>query len=165
MSGSAGFHTDQASRNLAKEFDDLLAPQLTGDEDLAHTIHAVHLEHVLGEINADDANLHWTIPSGDSLFNDHPLAHLMPGAGVVHHIMSDVERSRYAAELISLKPDVLLASSGAVVSALQRVTRCMVRPCVARGFVKAGVSSLASMYPVVGASALAIMDISAHEIS
>ena len=28
----------------------------------------------------------WTTPSGDSLFNDHPLAHSMPGAGVVHHI-------------------------------------------------------------------------------
>ena len=38
-------------------------------------------------------------------------------------VTSDVERSRYAAELISLKPDVLFASSGAVVSALQQVTR------------------------------------------
>jgi hypothetical protein len=28
----------------------------------------------------------WTPPSGDSLFNDHPLAHSMPVAGVVHHI-------------------------------------------------------------------------------
>jgi len=28
----------------------------------------------------------WTTPSGDSLFNDHPLAHSMPEAGVVHHI-------------------------------------------------------------------------------
>jgi hypothetical protein len=28
--------------------------------------------------------------SGDSLFNDHPLAHSMPGAGVVHHITSVV---------------------------------------------------------------------------
>jgi hypothetical protein len=28
-------------------------------------------------------------PSGDSLFNDHPLAHSMPGAGVVHHIIFD----------------------------------------------------------------------------
>jgi hypothetical protein len=28
------------------------------DDDLARTIHAVHLEHVLGEINADGANLH-----------------------------------------------------------------------------------------------------------
>src|SRR6516165_12220592 len=31
----------------------------------------------------------WTTPSGDSLFNDHPLAHSMPGAGVVHHIIFD----------------------------------------------------------------------------
>ena len=38
-------------------------------------------------------------------------------------VTSDVERSRYTAELISLKPDVLFASSGAVVSALQQVTR------------------------------------------
>jgi hypothetical protein len=30
----------------------------------------------------------WTTPSGDSLFNDHPLAHSMPGAGVVHYIKS-----------------------------------------------------------------------------
>jgi hypothetical protein len=26
-------------------------------------------------------------PLGDALFNDHPLAHSMPGAGVVHHII------------------------------------------------------------------------------
>ena len=58
MSGSAGFHADQASRNLAKEVDDLLAPQLAGDDSRARTIHAVHLEYVLGEINADGANLH-----------------------------------------------------------------------------------------------------------
>src|SRR5215468_618128 len=62
MSGSAGFHTDQARRNLAKEVDDLLTPQLTADDDLAHTIHAVNLEHVLREINADGANLHMDDP-------------------------------------------------------------------------------------------------------
>ena len=58
MGGSAGFHADQARGNLAKEVDDLLAPQLTDDDDLTRTIHAVHLEYVLGEINADGANLH-----------------------------------------------------------------------------------------------------------
>src|SRR5256714_15616830 len=31
----------------------------------------------------------WTTPSGDSLFNDPPLAHSMPGAGVVHHIIRE----------------------------------------------------------------------------
>src|SRR6476469_2555265 len=86
MSGSAGLHADQARRYLAKELDDLLASQLTGYHDFTCTIYAVHLEHVLGEINADGPNLHVDAPSGDSLFNDHPLAHSMPGAGVVHHI-------------------------------------------------------------------------------
>src|SRR5205823_2682398 len=77
----------EARRYLAKELDDLLAPQLTGDDDFAGTIYAMHLEHVLGEINADGANLHVDDPSSDSLFNDHPLAHSMPGAGVVHPII------------------------------------------------------------------------------
>ena len=58
MSGCAGFHADQASRNLAKQFNDLLPSQLSGDDDIANAIHAVHLEYVLGEINADGANVH-----------------------------------------------------------------------------------------------------------
>ena len=62
MSSSAGFHTDQARRILAKKFNDLLAPQLTADDDLARIVHAVNLEHVLGEINADGANLHLDDP-------------------------------------------------------------------------------------------------------
>ena len=36
---------------------------------------------------------------------------------------SDVERSRYAAELVALTPDVLFATSGATVGALQQATR------------------------------------------
>ena len=36
---------------------------------------------------------------------------------------SDVERYRYAAELVALKPNVLFATSGAVVGALQQATR------------------------------------------
>jgi putative ABC transport system substrate-binding protein len=53
--------------------------------------------------------LGWTI--GDNLRIDYRWA------------TSDVERSQYAAELISLKPDVLFASSGAVVGALLQATR------------------------------------------
>src|ERR1700755_3043321 len=37
----------------------------------------------------------WTTPSGDSLFNNHPMAHSMPGAGVVHHIKGG-GRGRFA---------------------------------------------------------------------
>jgi putative ABC transport system substrate-binding protein len=55
--------------------------------------------------------LGWTI--GDNLRVDYRWA------------TNDVERSQYAAELISLKPDVLFASSGAVVGALQQATRTM----------------------------------------
>ena len=58
MTGSAGFHTHQATRKLAKEVQDLLAPQLAGDDNLARTIHAVNLEDVLSEINADGVNMH-----------------------------------------------------------------------------------------------------------
>jgi hypothetical protein len=58
MTGSAGLHTNQATRQLAKKFQDLLASQLTGDDNLARTIHAVNLEDVLSEINADGVNMH-----------------------------------------------------------------------------------------------------------
>ena len=78
MTGSAGFHTHQATRKLAKEVEDLLAPQLAGD---ARTIHAVNLEHVLGEINADGVNMDVDDPSGDSLFNDHPFGTFDAGSG------------------------------------------------------------------------------------
>src|SRR5271154_4729188 len=87
MTGSAGLHTDQATGKFAKKLQDLLAPQLAGDDNLARTIHAVNLEYVLGEINANGDNLHVDDPSpvirGSTIIL---LAHSMPGAGVVHHI-------------------------------------------------------------------------------
>jgi hypothetical protein len=46
MSGSAGFHADQARRNFAKKVDDLLAPQLTADDHLARIVHAVDLDRL-----------------------------------------------------------------------------------------------------------------------
>jgi hypothetical protein len=90
MSGSAGFHADQASRNLAKKFNDLLASQsqLSGDDNFARTIHAVHLEYLFREINADRANLHVDDPPPVIRCSTITLlAHSMPGAGVVHHII------------------------------------------------------------------------------
>src|SRR5204862_8020242 len=47
------------------------------------------------------------------------------------------------------------------------MTQCMVRPCVARGFVELAVSGLASMYPAFDWSVMlrATMDISARAIS
>jgi hypothetical protein len=81
MSSSAGFHADQARRNLAKKFNDLPASQLSADDDVTRIVHAVDLEHILGEINADGANLHVDDPSSDSLFNDHPFGTFDAGSG------------------------------------------------------------------------------------
>jgi len=49
----------------------------------------------------------------------------------------------------------------------RKMTQCMVRPCVARGFVELAVSGLASMYPAFDWSVMlrATMDISARAIS
>src|SRR5271167_270213 len=49
----------------------------------------------------------WTTPSGDSLFNDHPLAHSMPGAGVVHHIIRVLDRVCSRAKLADVTPHTL----------------------------------------------------------
>jgi len=48
----------------------------------------------------------WTTPSGDSLFNEHPLAHSMPGAGVVHCIRSALLVHRTGASGLPLAPDI-----------------------------------------------------------
>ena len=49
---------DEAWRELGEELYDLLAAQLTDEDDFAFTIDAVDLEDVLGKINADGVNLH-----------------------------------------------------------------------------------------------------------
>jgi hypothetical protein len=103
MSRSAGLHTDQASGKLAKEVQDLLAPQLTGDDNLARTIHAVNLEYVLGEINADGVNMDVDDPLPVIRCSTiTPFAHSMPGAGVVHHINRYQNRPS-ASGLLSLR--------------------------------------------------------------
>ena len=65
-------YSPRQAGSLLKKSKDLLAPQLTGDDNLARTIHAVNLEYVLGEINADGVNMHVDDPLRDLLFNDHP---------------------------------------------------------------------------------------------
>src|SRR5215475_229915 len=112
MSGSASFHADQASRNPAKQFNDLLPSQLSGDDDVASTIHAVHLEYMLGEINADGANLHVDDPPPVIRCSTITLlAHSMPGAGVVHYIIFD-RRFR-----LCLPPDVCFPSESDLLTA------------------------------------------------
>lgn len=70
MGSAAGFHADKAGREFAEELDQLLAPQLSRDNDLAALVDAMDLKNVLGEINADSATCMWTTPPGDSLLTN-----------------------------------------------------------------------------------------------
>jgi hypothetical protein len=54
----ASFHADQTRRQLREERQHLRTPQPASNHYLAGGIDAVHLEHVLGQINPDRANLH-----------------------------------------------------------------------------------------------------------
>src|SRR5215475_2288347 len=113
MSGSASFHADQASRNPAKQFNDLLPSQLSGDDDVASTIHAVHLEYMLGEINADGANLHVDDPPPVIRCSTITLlAHSMPGAGVVHYIIFDRAVLVLSARDVRLAPRATAEQAG-----------------------------------------------------
>ena len=57
MRGGAGFHADQAGRELGEERQDFGSAQRPTHEDLALRIDAVDLEDVLRQIEADGANL------------------------------------------------------------------------------------------------------------
>lgn len=57
MRGRAGFHADQAGRELSEEGQDLSPAQRPTHEDLALRIDAVDSEDVLRQIKADGANL------------------------------------------------------------------------------------------------------------
>src|SRR5262245_43850284 len=54
----ACLHADQTARQLGEEPQHLPAPQLLPHNNIPQLIDAVDLEHVLGEIQTDRANLH-----------------------------------------------------------------------------------------------------------
>jgi hypothetical protein len=58
MRRRACLHADETGGEPAKEVEHLLSAQLTDENDIAVSIDAVHLEDVLGQIDADGANLH-----------------------------------------------------------------------------------------------------------
>src|SRR5262245_66472941 len=63
MRRSAGLDPDQARRQLLKECQNVAPPQLTADDHLAFTIHAVDLKHRLGDI---ETNCHNRLHVGSS---------------------------------------------------------------------------------------------------
>jgi len=58
MSPAACFHADQAWRQVGEEHCDLVSSQLLAQHGLAVLVHAVDLEHVLGQIDTNCRNLH-----------------------------------------------------------------------------------------------------------
>jgi hypothetical protein len=58
MARAASFHADQTGRELAEEGHHLRPPERAPDENLARATDGVHLEDVLGQVDADGRDLH-----------------------------------------------------------------------------------------------------------
>jgi hypothetical protein len=58
MGRGASLHADKARRQRFEERQHLAAPELLPNEDLLAAVDPVNLEHVLGDIQTDRANLH-----------------------------------------------------------------------------------------------------------
>jgi hypothetical protein len=58
MGRGAGLHADQAGRQTGKEGDHLAAAETSPEDDVAYRIDAMHLEDMLGQIEADGRKLH-----------------------------------------------------------------------------------------------------------
>src|SRR5215470_18769325 len=56
MRAAASLHADQTRRQLAEERQHLFASELPGDDDLALSIHAVDLKHLLCKVEPDGGN-------------------------------------------------------------------------------------------------------------
>jgi hypothetical protein len=79
--GRTRLNSDQARRQRLKEYNDIVAAQLSADHYRAHRIYAMHLKDVLGDIQSDCANhAPWTaLPH--VTFDSHTLAHCDAGSG------------------------------------------------------------------------------------
>ena len=58
MRAAAGFHADHAGWKTGKELQQLVATHLLADDDIAVAVDAVHLKHVLCQIETDCRNVH-----------------------------------------------------------------------------------------------------------
>jgi hypothetical protein len=59
----AGFDDDRASVDLREDREELVAHHPALQDDAAVAVHAVELEHVLGDIDAEDLDGHYSSPS------------------------------------------------------------------------------------------------------
>jgi hypothetical protein len=58
MARAARFHANQTGLKPAEEWYHLTPTQRPTDDNFSHVINGVYLKNVLGQINADSANLH-----------------------------------------------------------------------------------------------------------
>src|SRR5262245_60501414 len=79
----------QSGRTAAcQQTQHLTASELLLEHNLFRGIDAMHLEHVLGDINSQRANLHMDGPPHVIRLRRSPFGTSMPGAGAVHPITS-----------------------------------------------------------------------------
>jgi hypothetical protein len=60
MGRGARLHANQAGRQASEEADELTPAQLPADQNLSVLIDTVDLEHMLGEIETNSGDLHWS---------------------------------------------------------------------------------------------------------
>jgi hypothetical protein len=100
MRRGAGLHADEAPRQRFEERQHLTARELLANNDFLGRVDPVNLEHVLGDIQPDRASLHLDGSPHVIRLATITLWHSMPGAGAVHHIISDyMRRSKRALTL------------------------------------------------------------------
>ena len=89
MARAARLHADQTGLKLTEKRQHLPTPQRPADDDLSTVVNRVNLENVLGQIEANNANIHggWLLLLV-VLDGNHTLAHCDAGSGShPHHLL------------------------------------------------------------------------------
>jgi hypothetical protein len=100
MRGRPCFHADQTGRLVFTQRQHLPSPQLALDNNVPGLVDAVHLEHVLRDVQTNRANpFHGWFLLGGSSNDAASLAHRNAGGGAVHSIK--FEEVKYATSVSS----------------------------------------------------------------
>jgi transposase len=91
--GGAGFHADQTGWQRGEVGDDLGAPEAALHDGVARLVYAMHLEDVLGQVEADRCNLDLD-GSPLVLFDSHQLGTTMPRGGHPPHQIQALDRTQ-----------------------------------------------------------------------
>jgi hypothetical protein len=86
VGGGTRLHANQAGRQTPEEGNELTPAELTADQNLSILVNAVDLEDVLGEIETDCGDMHWSgsLSGAEAITLSH---RALPGAGAVHLII------------------------------------------------------------------------------